>query len=815
MLRWQCGNQIATPIYIEQFGLFKTYEDAVNSLPAKKIATVAEIEQVDNKVEKLQNTTMSFGNTFVAKDIAYGEGKFVAITDDNKIMYSYNGIVWNELYVSDTELSHIAYGNGKFIIIETSKIISVDSNNMAISFNDKNFNITNLTFASSGFFLAIAEGSAAAGVSGGDPYYRTYPTVHYSSDGKNWEVASNKGIIEGPYGAENFNSIYDIFVSYFNDIAYNNGVYVATSGNELWRIADGLSSGYWHKCGTFDNARIVATNDGFLVYSPNGMYTAISTDGAPQSWTSGPFIRTGAKDAVNVNGEIFYLYDDAISENTTGWNHVAYGNGKYVATSSKKYIATSNDGNKWNVITGNGFTQNGEDITNSVTEFVSDKVISELDTLSFNNAFGGTSIAYGDGKYVAVNGNKVAYSYDGKVWKILFEDTAYYPSEFVGVAYGNGKFVAVSKNSSTYIRIDSSDMSVKKSYLDNYNGNNGWWGLSISYAGQYFVAQCSGQGGSEGVPQGTYTLKSADGISWTPTKDLESIAYYNGVYVGTSTYNSSTYIYRSTNFDWTEVTRTYAGGKVKAIDNGFIVYSPTNTRTASSEDGLTWTFYENVQTGLVDVIPANGKVIYLYDTTGGSDASGWKSGVYGNGKVLIVSSNGYSATSVDGITWKTHSNTGFIQNGTDVTKSVVDYILSNNTITALEARIAELEAKLATIAELEAKLSMMTTEPWTFTTEEGEVVNKGVVINNLPTFSAYGEGVEETYMFEEGMTWTDFVDSDYNRDTNFYINADGYVMYNNEWDHPWYVSTSTTYQTDVLGTDVIIKDTTYGIHLFI
>jgi hypothetical protein len=41
-----------------------------------------------------------------------------------------------------------------------------------------------------------------------------------------------------------------------------------------------------------------------------------------------------------------------------------------------------------------------------------------------------------------------------------------------------------------------------------------------------------------------------------------------------------------------------------------------------------------------------------------------------------------------------------------------------NTITAFEARIAELEAKLAA----------MTTEPWTFTTEEGEVVNKDVYV---------------------------------------------------------------------------------------
>lgn len=112
-------------------------------------------------------------------------------------------------------------------------------------------------------------------------------------------------------------------------------------------------------------------------------------------------------------------------------------------------------------------------------------------------------------------------------------------------------------------------------------------------------------------------------------------------------------------------------------------------------------------------------------------------------------------------------------------------IAENATIKALEARIAELEAKLAA----------MTVEPWTFTTEDGNDVAKAVYTKALSKFTIDNSS---EYYFEDGMTWEDWVNSKYN-------SAGFYIIMRGSSDNPIYwVAISDSYIENVSPADKIV-----------
>lgn len=220
--------------------------------------------------------------------------------------------------------------------------------------------------------------------------------------------------------------------------------------------------------------------------------------------------------------------------------------------------------------------------------------IGDADMIIGNNSW--NSIAYGNGRYVAVGGDYrgssgyVTSSADGTNWSTPIS-IANKPSSglldyLASVAYGNGTFVAVG----------SADVNVNYArYTTSMNGIV--WGA------------CS-------------SLNVGKNLS-----DAIDVIFVNGkfVFVTSSEFltsiNGSTWTYIS-KFPNTAYSVAYGNGKYVVGGNGHIFTSP---------DGITWTPFN---------IPSN---------------SNFYGAAYGNGKFVLLTADGRVFTSADGTTWTNHS----------------------------------------------------------------------------------------------------------------------------------------------------------------
>jgi hypothetical protein len=125
---------------------------------------------------------------------------------------------------------------------------------------------------------------------------------------------------------------------------------------------------------------------------------------------------------------------------SASWNKIAYGNGKFIATTDSSNIAAySTDGVNWMPTT----------MPNSVRW---------------------QGVAYGNGRFVAIayNNNVAAYSTDGITWT---PTTLPSSASWCGIVYGNGKFVAIaySSNKAAY-----SEAIILAKLVFNANGTVTW-----------------------------------------------------------------------------------------------------------------------------------------------------------------------------------------------------------------------------------------------------------------------------------------------------------------------------------------------------
>ena len=183
---------------------------------------------------------------------------------------------------------------------------------------------------------------------------------------------------------------------------------------------------------------------------------------------------------------------------TTSFNEilltVVYGNGKFVAGGSldNRYIYTSSDGINWNehyasslsllevdqIAYGNGkfaaVNYNDEGIATSIDGIVWTYHYADTGSVGY------TSIAYGDGLFVsgsASSGGLVATSPDGIYWKIRNV-----PVDTVSTIYADGMFVAVGVNSV---------MTSGKQDLISVNNNNTYQGGLKVYGASQFISDAN------------------------------------------------------------------------------------------------------------------------------------------------------------------------------------------------------------------------------------------------------------------------------------------------------------------------------------
>ena len=226
--------------------------------------------------------------------------------------------------------------------------------------------------------------------------------------------------------------------------------------------------------------RSIAYGNGIYVVVGIDGYTAYSTDG--ENWT---------RKAVGANS----------------WYAIAFGNGKFVAVGKSRTITTTTDGKTWTTVKQVGTSNvgnwlaivygDGKFITSSSNGY---GAIS-IDGVNWTNmqiatdyTWSLSTIAYGNGRFIASGMSNTYISTDGETWVKC--------ANHVGcnaMTYGAGRFVSVHIESGAY-STDNGETWIKVPITD---GSYNW--LGITYANGLFVA-----GGQNG-----YITTSIDGATWS------------------------------------------------------------------------------------------------------------------------------------------------------------------------------------------------------------------------------------------------------------------------------------------------------------
>jgi hypothetical protein len=248
--------------------------------------------------------------------------------------------------------------------------------------------------------------------------------------------------------------------------------------------------------------------------------------------------------------------------------------------------------------------------------------------------------------------NNQAYSIDnGKTWK---NPVNIYNSYLTGVAYGNGVFVACQGNTAIYS-------------LDN---GHSWTSTTSSASNTYRVVF----GNNTFVMIGGVQYYSIDnGLTWSSVTsplsgDWRGITFGNGVFVMTG---QDVQAYSTDNGrSWTAVTSPLSGQWYSAaFGNGVFVMVSQNSQAYSTDNGQTWNLVAVPLSGIWNGVAfGNGVFVMVasvgkqaYSTDNGltwnlvaSPLSGnWRGVTFGNGVAVMVGESGYyQAYSTDnGLTW--------------------------------------------------------------------------------------------------------------------------------------------------------------------
>ncbi len=253
----------------------------------------------------------------------------------------------------------------------------------------------------------------------------------------------------------------------------------------------------------------------------NGLFVAVSSDGANRVMTSPDGITWTARTAAEANS----------------WKAVTYGNGQFVAVSSDgtNRVMTSPDGITWTARAHVGVNPTWTSVFHGNGMYVavgnnnSPRIMSSPDGITWTSRAGGannTDVIYANGLFVVVIANgtdRVLTSPDGITWTAR---TASEANSWKAVTYGEGLFVAVSTNGTNRVMTSPDGVTWTARTAAEANA----WG-EITYGNGHFVAVSS-----DGTNR---VMTSTDGITWASRPAAQanqwtSVAYGNGTFVAVS-----------------------------------------------------------------------------------------------------------------------------------------------------------------------------------------------------------------------------------------------------------------------------------------
>jgi len=242
------------------------------------------------------------------QDVAYGNGTYVAVGGENKIVYSTNGDTWkSNMYINFLEA--VCYGEGKFVAVGyATNATATDGMNWDFK-SEHWYNLKDVAYGN-GVFVAVGD-------------YGNKGVSQTSPDGLNWTS------YQGDYNniIPSFERVEFINGQFIACCSYSNGIYLSSNG-ETWTYTS-INSG------AFDGIKGIAYgNNHYMAYGGGVIW--ISTD--LTNWTNKGHIHenTPVYDIVFVNGvfvvaasgfydgKYHYLY---YSQNGDEWHEGANGSG--------------------------------------------------------------------------------------------------------------------------------------------------------------------------------------------------------------------------------------------------------------------------------------------------------------------------------------------------------------------------------------------------------------------------------------------------------------------------------------------------------
>ena len=220
------------------------------------------------------------------RSIIYAGGYFVAVADNGRFGYSSDGITWNTIDYGSNDMRGLAYANGRFIST------SIDGTNRVMY----------SSIATAKRFVAVAE----------DGPDSTNVVMYSDNGGVTWTESLS------------------VLANTWVDITYGNGKWVAvasqTGDNQVMYSSDGIA---------WNNVAAAELNSWQAVTYGNDKFVAVSATGTNRVMYSSDGITW------SVSGL------SGVLEN--GWRGVGYGNGKFVAVGSSgtNRVMYSSDGISW------------------------------------------------------------------------------------------------------------------------------------------------------------------------------------------------------------------------------------------------------------------------------------------------------------------------------------------------------------------------------------------------------------------------------------------------------------------------------------
>ncbi len=525
-------------------------------------------------------------------DVAYGNGRYVAVGQAGSTVVSTDGINWTG-YSSGfaVTLAAVVFGQGQFIAVGESALDGVG----VVLVSQDGINWTQPSLPTTKPLYGITYGGGRFLAVGGRGAILT------SLDGQTW-IQETSGVT------------YELV-----DVAYGDGRYMVAGAYGVLSSTDAVT---WKQSAGSNGGTSIAYGNGLFVLGgvqyidpPSGLTTVkpIQVYSEASGWVRADLSQWPVSDYVNQRwfsiiyaGGLFLAVGNrgtAFSRNGMNWSFsglgavglngraygsledlkgVTYGNGLYVAVGDSTLV-TSSDAYNWTIrsfTTQEGFWHApGQDLlavtyggglfaaagrSGTILTSPDGRVWTQPHVLTGQDL---RAVTYGNGRFVAVGaGGVAAWSSDGADWTVNQVDT---DQMFTGIAYGNGLFVGVGTNGMIYTSPDGASWTARTSGTTQQLtgvvfGNNlfvatGWEGLltspdavnwtavgdpftgtGITYGGGRFVAvgvvtlgttATTYGGGAPMAVRAARMLTSLDGVRWAPMT-LTSVREPNAVAYG-------------------------------------------------------------------------------------------------------------------------------------------------------------------------------------------------------------------------------------------------------------------------------------------